>query len=312
MVAHCKRRILFCFVILAVSLIIASPSSLAQTAGDLKQSVEASAANWKRFVSAEGRFAILFPGSPTLSEQSIDHPLMKFVVRKCELKTFAEYGVMYADYPENVIKATPADMLLDEGAKGAVEELHSELVSISPITIAGYPGRLMKEKLPSGQILQAKMVLVGQRMYQIAITTPKEEGAAAEAVGFYESTARKFLDSFELVNSQTFNTQEAKPSCPPDASNCFSTEALTARAISIPEPEYPAIAHAAHAEGTVDVLVRVDEEGNVISAAAMKGHPLLQAAAVRAARNAKFTPLIVNDKAVQFGGVLQYKFALDQ
>jgi len=38
------------------------------------------------------------------------------------------------------------------------------------------------------------------------------------------------------------------------------------------------------------VQVLVDEAGNVISAYAVSGHPLLQAAAVDAARNAKFSP----------------------
>ena len=52
--------------------------------------------------------------------------------------------------------------------------------------------------MPNGTVMQVKMVLVGQRMYQVAITTPSEDGADPETVGFYNSTAQKFLDSFEL------------------------------------------------------------------------------------------------------------------
>jgi TonB family protein len=62
-------------------------------------------------------------------------------------------------------------------------------------------------------------------------------------------------------------------------------------AISKPSPQYPEIARQANATGDVVVLVTVDETGNVISAKAISGHPLLQAASVTAARQAKFKPL---------------------
>lgn len=53
-------------------------------------------------------------------------------------------------------------------------------------------------------------------------------------------------------------------------------------------PEYPAIAHAAHASGSVIVEVEVDSAGDVISARATSGHPLLRSAAVKAAQGWKF------------------------
>ena len=49
---------------------------------------------------------------------------------------------------------------------------------------------------------------------------------------------------------------------------------LNGRAISLPPPAYPPIAKAAHASGTVTVQVVVDEDGKVISAHAVSGHPL--------------------------------------
>ena len=69
---------------------------------------------------------------------------------------------------------------------------------------------------------------------------------------------------------------------------------LNGKAISLPQPEYPAIAEQAHAGGLVIVQVVIDEIGNVISAHATQGHPLLQSAAVGAARQAKVRPHIVN------------------
>ena len=54
----------------------------------------------------------------------------------------------------------------------------------------------------------------------------------------------------------------------------------------------------------------VDEEGNVIKAEAVSGHPLLQSAAVAAAREAKFKPTRLDGKPVKVTGVISYVFAL--
>jgi TonB family protein len=83
---------------------------------------------------------------------------------------------------------------------------------------------------------------------------------------------------------------------------------LNGKAVSLPAPNYPAIARAAHAEGDVVVRVTIDEGGNIIEAQAVSGHPLLQAAAVSAAREAKFTPTRLEGKPVQIRGSLVYNF----
>jgi TonB family protein len=83
---------------------------------------------------------------------------------------------------------------------------------------------------------------------------------------------------------------------------------LNGKASSLPKPEYPPIARAAKASGTVTVEVIVDETGNVVAAKAVSGHPLLQAAAVNAARQAKFTPTSVNGEPTRINGYLTYNF----
>lgn len=80
------------------------------------------------------------------------------------------------------------------------------------------------------------------------------------------------------------------------------------RAVDLPLPAYPPIARAAHAQGTVEVQVIIDEEGKVIAAAAISGHPLLQAASVRAARDSVFTPTKLDGVPVKVTGVLLYNF----
>jgi hypothetical protein len=162
--------------------------------------VETDPQAWKEYSSTEGGFSILFPGAPSESSQLVDAaPGVQFKLRIYSLKTQAEYGVMYADYPIPVGDPAVAKRVLDNGAKGAVASVNSELLEIQEIALDGHPGRYLKERMPGGELMRVKMLLVGQRMYQVAITTPREEGASAERVKQYEAMADKFLNSFKLM-----------------------------------------------------------------------------------------------------------------
>ena len=83
---------------------------------------------------------------------------------------------------------------------------------------------------------------------------------------------------------------------------------MNGKATHLVQPPYPPIAKSAHASGTVTVQVLIDESGNVISAQPTSGHPLLQAAAVNAARDSKFSPTKLGGQPVKVSGVIIYNF----
>ena len=85
---------------------------------------------------------------------------------------------------------------------------------------------------------------------------------------------------------------------------------LVAKVISLPKPAYPSMAKAIGAEGSVAVQILVDEQGSVISAQAVSGHPTLVAAAKQAALQARFTPTVLNGQPVKIQGVITYNFVL--
>jgi TonB family protein len=60
--------------------------------------------------------------------------------------------------------------------------------------------------------------------------------------------------------------------------------------------------------GQVTVEVIVNKKGEVISARALGGHPLLQASAVRAAREAKFAPEKLPRRSAKVSGTITYSF----
>ena len=83
---------------------------------------------------------------------------------------------------------------------------------------------------------------------------------------------------------------------------------MNGKATNLVKPEYPPAAKAVRASGAVNVQVTIDEQGNVISASAVSGHPLLRAAAEKAARESKFAPTMLSGKAVKVTGVVVYNF----
>ena len=85
---------------------------------------------------------------------------------------------------------------------------------------------------------------------------------------------------------------------------------VNGQATKLPKPEYPAAAKAVKASGTVYIQVTIDEEGNVISAKGVSGHPLLKVSAENAAKEAKFSPTFLDGKPVKVTGIIVYNFTL--
>lgn len=98
-------------------------------------------------------------------------------------------------------------------------------------------------------------------------------------------------------------------SAPVSKSGAISGGVLNSRAISLPKPAYPSAAKVVKAGGTVNVNVTVDENGRVVSASAVSGHPLLRASAEQAARNARFSPTVIGGQRVKVTGTITYQFS---
>jgi hypothetical protein len=80
---------------------------------------------------------------------------------------------------------------------------------MTEISIDKHPGRLLRERLPDGKTLKAKMYLVGQRLYQIAVTMPRAD-TTPDGGKSYEKFADKFLDSFKLISEQEAAVKAAR------------------------------------------------------------------------------------------------------
>jgi TonB family protein len=149
-------------------------------------------------------------------------------------------------------------------------------------------------------------------MFLNSFTSPPMEKASSRVVLAQKAPAPEIISetiSTRCACSQSTDetitaTEGAESSAP------IRGGILNDKAISLPKPSYPAIARAARASGNVAVEVLIDERGCVRSARALGGHPLLQAAAVEAARQACFAPTRLLGKPKRLEGTLSYNFTL--
>ena len=86
---------------------------------------------------------------------------------------------------------------------------------------------------------------------------------------------------------------------------------LSAKAINKVQPQYPATAKAAGAQGAVQVAITVNEKGEVLTADAVGGPPLLRDAASEAAHLWKFQPTEIQGQPVKVQGILTFNFTLN-
>lgn len=87
-------------------------------------------------------------------------------------------------------------------------------------------------------------------------------------------------------------------------------ELAQAMQLSGDSPEYPAIAKAAHVQGTVVLEVTVDKSGAVQDLRALSGAPILQSAAITAVRTWRYKPYVVQGSPARFRTHLKITFQI--
>lgn len=216
--------------------------------------------------------------------------------------------------------------------KGALERVRANPAAVEALG----------EPIKDGWLVQGNINLSGasgNANLQIPVSGPKKSGTVAVRA-IYENGAWMYenldlaVEGGGVIPLLDRSAEQGEPESPigveddPDASAnvnadtspptensptglVISAGMLNGKAVSKPQPPYPPIAKAARASGMVTVQVTVDEEGNVIQAAPVSGHPLLQAAAVAAARQAKFSPTLLSGRPVKIKGLLTYNFMLE-
>lgn len=117
-----------------------------------------------------------------------------------------------------------------------------------------------------------------------------------------------FFTLMTVLSFGLLNVAAQESPKPPMPIKSISGGVLNGKATTLTKPAYPAAARAVNAGGAVNVQVTIDENGDVISASAVSGHPLLRKASEQAALTSKFAPTTLQDQPVKVTGVIVYNF----
>jgi hypothetical protein len=150
---------------------------------------------WRVFRSAEGRFSVELPGTPTRSltfDRSFigtvtDH---LFIVRHGDEKLTVDYS----DIPGFAVDFAGADTIYAHAKSALLAQTWSRAVSTREVSLDGVTGRELVYETPPvpGKPKfygQARFFLVGDRLYVFD---------AQVAAGASEARARRFLDSISI------------------------------------------------------------------------------------------------------------------
>lgn len=320
-------KFLACIALLAVSFVVSIPFCLAQNS-QVSTTSSAPQGNInlpQTFTSSECDFTIGLPGTPS-SER---HP---FKSKDGQEQLYSYLFTWATNLGVFSVRCTDTTTAVGDPvySRNALNSLRDLLVSKNTalnlardadISAEGYPGREIFLEDADGILIQ-RFYLVGQRAFDLHVYLPK-------ALRSKQSEAIKILDSFKPLRSSEEELGEVDKllmalkgkenvygACPKDDPLCkpvpgaLTGGAVNKQAVNLPQPSYPPVAKAARIKGVVEVKVVLDETGKVIAAQAISGHPLLQAAAVSAARQAQFAPTLLDGKPVKVVGVISYNFML--
>ncbi len=295
----------------------------------------ADSTGWKEFSSSEGRFSVLLPGTPIARTHELQTSAGKVIDYVFTLKLVQSfYDVSYLDYLNYSDDEEFARKALDAGRDGMVaRNKGTKILEEKQITISGFPGReflILQDQYSFGIM---RTLIVHGRIYEVAILVPTDVAfkkgrpsvQCEDRTDFFQSISNRFFDSFKVTNAAetlgevdrmmrdlkaqhkgvvTMVGSAADPSDP----NLIRGGVINGKAVHLVTPVYPGIARASHATGEVQVQVLIGTEGDVIAAQVVSGHPLLRAAAIRAARESKFTPTLLEGKPVMVNGIIIYNF----
>lgn len=141
-------------------------------------------------------------------------------------------------------------------------------------------------------------------------SAPTQSRSATPSPGSKPATEQEILAKQREGSGIAKNAADTEPPPPEKAAprGPVSGGVLNGKAVNLVTPTYPAVARAAHASGSVTVAVLIDENGNVTSAQAVSGNPLLRSTAVNAARASKFRPTTLSGQPVKVSGTIVYNF----
>jgi len=155
--------------------------------------LHAQPARWRTFESPSGGFRILFPAEPAVRHGTRRTELGDVQTSRYSAadRAGATYNVTFSDYPPAGIAKASAEKLLDASRDGLVYLSRGKLISEKPSPLGKFAGREQEIEGADGTRYFIRLLLVGNRLYQLAAVARPPDTAEAQ----------KFFGSFVLTGA---------------------------------------------------------------------------------------------------------------
>jgi hypothetical protein len=144
--------------------------------------------DYKPYASSDGRYKIVFPGPVKTETTDVKAPSgpLKLTLDSVEVSDGVFFMVTYIDAPDDVAKQ-PASPRLDkvrDGNKGDEGKVHAD--KAIEVGLEKLPGRDLLIEKPS-LFIRNRVVIAGNRLYQVMVQGTKEFVTSKEVDRFYEA-----------------------------------------------------------------------------------------------------------------------------
>ena len=176
-------------------------SSLAQQPPPPPIARTVSESSTRLFESKDGGFKIAFPSNPTFKSSQVDSSFGKASINTYYLPTtFAEYVVVYMDFPTVLSEKFDLDTRFDAMRDAQVKSAKGKVISEVEIQYGSYYGRQFT--VETGHLTYTtRTIAVEQRIFILTVTTKGSLSRQSEKLqASNESRITKFLDSFTVTN----------------------------------------------------------------------------------------------------------------
>lgn len=184
--------------------------------------------------------------------------------------------------------------------------------ALGALVITGLGAVFSPPYVPSPYQLRERKVVTVDLPDDIVIPPPPKDIATPELPTSFEASDDAAAE--ETIAPTDFNPFQppAVPSAPSAPEDFFAFDSPP-KPVYREAPEYPDIARQAEAEGVVEVLVTIDENGRVIAAAVYDSDTIeaLERAAIAAAMKFLFEPARQRDVPVKCRVIIPFTFSLD-
>ncbi len=149
--------------------------------------------SWQDFRSTDGRFRVLFPGTPQFEESVVHTRLGSLSVKAYDVKTGEyEFSVFYGDLESEDLRDIAPGEWIDSERDVYMVRAKARLLAEKDISSHGYVAKERRYELSVGWFVARRMYAVNRRIYTVNFSRKKLEVP--------EDLVTRFFNSFEIMD----------------------------------------------------------------------------------------------------------------